>query len=182
MYCRRCGASMTGKEEFCAGCRQVLAESQLPSPESPPPKGAGGWLLLLCLWLTIVLPLSNLYGTVRSLRYHPGIVVLLLDTTNIGLGMLSLVAGVRLWRLQSGAGTMVKVFLLASPLHALGIFCLVVSRGQITSPPVMVALALRILTLPFLLSLSWYWYLLQSRRVRNSYGTSESPGMWPGDR
>jgi hypothetical protein len=172
MDCRGCGASIKGNQEFCANCGQTVAKSNPLAPTNPELTGVAGWLLLLCVLLTIVLPLSNLYGTARSLRYHPDTVVLLFNAINVGLGILSLAAGVMLWRVRNHAVTVAKVFFVLSPVHALGIFCLVVYSGHVADVRTLVVLGLRIMALPFLFSLLWYWYLLGSQRVRNTYAGS----------
>ena len=169
MHCKHCGVPITGKEEFCANCGETVAKSKPSAPGSASLSGVGGWLLLLCIFLTIVFPLNILYGTVRSLRYHPDTVVWLLNGINLGMGILSLAAGLMLWRVRHYAVMVTKVFLVASPLHAVGIFCLVLSSGHITALPAIVTLALRILALPFLFSLIWFWYLMESKRVRDTY-------------
>lgn len=169
MYCKRCGATITGKEEFCATCGEKVAEPLPPVADTAGLRGVGGWLLLLCIVLTIVFPLNILYGTVRSLSYHPDALVLLLNAINIGLGGLSLAAGVMLWQMRKNAVMVAKIFLVASPLHAIGILCLVVFSGHMNTGPSLVALAIRILALPFLVSFLFYWYLSASKRVKSAY-------------
>jgi hypothetical protein len=167
MNCKSCGALITGTKEFCTNCGQVVSY--------PPPsglRGVGGWLLLLCIMLAIVFPLNILYGTVRSLRYHPDGLVLLINAANVALGALSLAAGLMLWRVRKNAVILAKVFLLLSPVHAVAIFCLVVFSAHVANPWAMVSLALRILALPFLFSLLWFWYLLASKRVKSTFTVS----------
>jgi hypothetical protein len=167
MNCKNCGALITGKEEFCKNCGQAVTV-----PPATGLRAVRGWSLLLCIMLTIVFPLNILYGTVRSLRYHPDGVVLLINATNVALGALSFAAGLMLWRVRKNAITMAKAFLLLSPVHAVTIFCLVVFSAHIASPWALVSLALRILALPFLFSLLWFWYLLASKRVKSTFAVS----------
>jgi hypothetical protein len=167
MDCKSCGVSITGKEEFCRNCGVPTVQSM---PNSNGPRGVGGWLLLLCVLLTVVLPANVLYGTVRSLAYRPDGVVLVINAANIGVALLSLMAGIMLWRVQKNAVKVTKIFLGLNPLHALGVFCLIATSNHLIFPRLLVSLALRILTVPLLISLAWYWYLLASQRVRNTYG------------
>ena len=169
MYCPRCGASIPGKEAFCSSCGERVADLQPPAPEYPKLKGVGGWLLLLCVLLTIVFPLNAIYATGRSFAYHPDALILVLDLTNVALAIFSLVAGVMLWRVQNNALAVAKTLLLLSPLHAVCVFCVVAWSANALYPRPLVSLALRILALPFLFSLLCYWYLLESRRVKSTY-------------
>jgi hypothetical protein len=176
LYCKRCGKPLTGQEEVCPSCGLPIAESK-PAETAPSraetvgPKGVSGWLLVLCVLLAIVFPLNTIYATAMSLRYHPDVTVLLLNATNVGLAILSLVAGVMLWRIRKSGVNLAKIFFLLTPLHALGILYLVVSNLHALQASVTVLMAIRILAFPFLLSIIWYRYLVESKRVKNTYGT-----------
>jgi len=82
-----------------------------------------GWLLLLCVGLTILGPLyavASLTGSFRELTplfdQFPGLMVLLVvDTTfTVGLMTFSIYAGVALWQIRPGAVSTAKRYLLWS--------------------------------------------------------------------
>src|SRR5262245_42707181 len=92
-----------------------------PAPAEPEYKGVGGWLLLLCLVLTVFNPLFTmrlLAPEVReSLSYFvqfPGLLVITVIYTILSLGIVafSIYAGVGLWSIRPGAVQMAKRFLL----------------------------------------------------------------------
>lgn len=89
-------------------------------PAEPKYKGVGGWLLLLCLGLTIVGPLSSLVSLATAYRdasqyfaVVPGLLALTaLDTLLcVGLVAFSVYAGTGLWTLRPGAVRMAKRYL-----------------------------------------------------------------------
>lgn len=84
-------------------------------------QSVGGWLLLLCLALTIISPLRSLYNLVTAYSEtlpffdeFPGLEVLLyLDGgLSIILMILSIRAGIALWTIKPGAVKMAKNYLL----------------------------------------------------------------------
>ncbi len=142
------------------------------SPRTDGPVGIGGWLLVLCLLLTIVFPLNTLYATVMSLRYHPDPIIVALNSANVGLALLSLLAGGMLWSGRKIGVKLAKLFLVFGPLHSVALLCLVIYNAHLLQASVTVLLALRILALPLVLSVIWFRYLVESRRVKNTYGTN----------
>jgi hypothetical protein len=177
MHCKHCGDSITTQQKVCPNCGYPTAEGSPAaavnsSPPTEGPRGVGGWLLVLCILLTIVFPLNTLYATVMSLRYHPDPIIVVLNAANVGLALLSLVAGARLWSARKLGVKLAKIFLVLGPLHPGAILCLVIYNAHVLQASVTVLLAMRILALPLLLSVIWYRYLVESRRVKNTYGTN----------
>src|SRR5208337_5486904 len=83
-------------------------------------KGVAGWLLLLCLGLTVFTPLVTLValaaGYSESSKYFdrfPGLLVItLVDTVlSLGIASFSVYAGIGLWRIRPGAVQTAKRYL-----------------------------------------------------------------------
>lgn len=96
-----------------------------PTSGGPVPQGVGGWLLLLCLMLTVLGPLisavllvqhhlglpPSLVG-VRSLPVAAQVLALVSVPLEAGSIAYGLYAGLRLWRVQPGAVNTAKLALL----------------------------------------------------------------------
>jgi hypothetical protein len=146
-------------------------------------RGVKGWLLLLCMLLTIFDPsivLVNLFVISDSARasydLHPEVFRLILISGILGitLAVFSMYAGLSLWRLAPNAVTTARLYLIA--LAALSVLLsflpslLGVSRdsqGAVSEVNLLNAL----LTLVYVAV--WYSYLGRSRRVRATYGRGE---------
>ena len=83
--------------------------------------GVRGWLLLLCILLTLLIPVKSIcylvYDYVRFWPHfgtYPGLITPSIIYTALALGMigLSIYAGIALWRISSGAVFTAKTFLL----------------------------------------------------------------------
>jgi Protein of unknown function (DUF2569) len=91
------------------------------APAEPRYKGVGGWLLLLCLGLTVFTPLLTIpllaMGFSESSKYFnqfPGLLVITVTDTVLCLGLMvfSIYAGTGLWSIRTGAVQMAKRYLL----------------------------------------------------------------------
>jgi hypothetical protein len=91
------------------------------APAEPRYKGVGGWLLLLCLGLTVFTPLLTIrllaMGFSESSKYFnqfPGLLVITVTDTVLSLGLMafSIYAGTGLWSIRPGAVQMAKQYLL----------------------------------------------------------------------
>jgi hypothetical protein len=156
-----------------------------PKPQAKrEPQGVRGWLLFLCLNLTIIIPFSFLYQFNCALKifYFPGMQLhQLIFKQSLSYNMISLMvmiilaimsfyAGLSLWGLKQKAIKITKIFLITQlslmviiitiwPFMA---FSLVGDTNSIGD--VIKAL------IPFLSYFSvWYLYLSYSRRVHNTY-------------
>jgi hypothetical protein len=179
-------------------CRALFAQSiepktieglELKLQEKRGPQGVRGWLLFLCLNLTIIIPFSFIYQTNCALKifYLPGMQLnqlifkqsLLYNIISMAvmilLAIMSFYAGLSLWGLKQRAVKNTKLFLITQlslmviivvirPFMAFSLGGNSNSIGDIIKG-----------LIPFLSYFSvWYLYLSYSRRVQNTYG------VWPG--
>ncbi len=105
---------MTEESEINLGAVPEAA----PEPVDPAWVGIKGWLLFLCIALTIIGPLANLTQLVKAIDTMDGVgnygnlkMVMTLDVIfGFGLIALSLYAGVRLWTIRRGAVKSARMF------------------------------------------------------------------------
>jgi hypothetical protein len=164
---------------------ETLNLLELEPQEGRGPRGVRGWLLLLCLNLTIIIPFLSLYQVNCALRifYLPGaqiqIVIfkhsllynILTIVIMLFISIFSFFAGLKLWGEKPRAEKTAKIFLLAQlslVIIMLSIRILVpFSFYSYTS-------AFKTIITGLISSISyfiiWYLYLTYSRRVRNTYG------------
>lgn len=149
------------------------------------PSGVGGWLLVLCILLTFVIPLLNValvglaaLDAIGSAVRVPGLVALTVANgiMVVVLVGLSIFAGLSLWlRLETRSVKIARLYFLAflaSKLIAAGLPFVVgmdsriaVQVAQATAGGVGGACAF---------AFAWITYLQKSKRVRATYGLPES--------
>jgi hypothetical protein len=111
------------KEELSK--RGIAVEDFVTDPAGtrwpPEYKGVRGWLLLLCLGLTVFSPLFRLgdlvwgyQGSSKHFDQFPGLLVIIVIDTIFSLGLMafSVYAGIGLWSIRPGAVQMAKRYLL----------------------------------------------------------------------
>jgi hypothetical protein len=153
--------------------------------EKPGPQGIRGWLLFLCLNLTIIIPFSFLYqvNCAWQIFYSSGTQVQIVIfkqsllynvisiTAMIFLSMFSFYAGLRLWGTKPQADKTTKLFLITQltlmtiilSLRPLLLFSLDGNADSLGD----IIMGL----IPYIsYFMVWYLYLCYSRRVRNTYG------------
>ena len=147
-------------------------------------KGVGGWLLWLCLGLTVLSPALTLVMLTKSYsdsaQYFarlPGLATLSVIDTILSLALMafSIYAGVMLWRIRPGAVATAKIYLLcnlayhvvASVLPFMVGLPSEVSHGLLKE-------AVRGTVQSIIGVAIWYSYLNVSRRVRATYVLFES--------
>lgn len=156
-----------------------------PSSANQEPSGIGGWLLFFILTMTVFGPASLIVAFLRSYRHtievfgralHPYSHYLFYATeqlTGIALYAYAIFVGIQLWKSRLGAITRAKRFLLLFLLYhavdfvmAVNIVWLMDGPGALGRylPHALVRQA-RYLVYPAV----WYWYLLKSKRVRNTF-------------
>lgn len=150
-----------------------------------------GWLLFLCINLTLIIPFSSIYEASSALgMYFPGAssiqVFLFKHSLSYHLGVIagttflaifSFYAGLSLWQLKPKAVRTVKLFLITQLL----LMTLLITLQPYMASPLSVPASFgdtipRLI--PFLCYFSvWYAYLTFSRRVRLTYKilAAESP-------
>lgn len=151
--------------------------------------GVKGWLLLLCLNLTIFIPASYLYqiNCVLDLFNSTRNKILLLMfkallaynvltiATMLFLAIFSFYAGLRLWHLKPRAVKTAKVFLITQLLL---ILVITIIRPFMTSTidtggKLFSAILISLIPSIFQFAL-WYLYLTKSSRVHNTYGGAKA--------
>lgn len=155
------------------------------------PSGVGGWLLFFVLTMVlfgpathIVLFLRSYHHTIevearlthRYLHYLFYIVEQLVDFALYGYGIF---AGIQLWKIRPAALMHAKRFLLLLVLYHLADFAIALNFALVLDPPGTVGTflphaAFRELR-NFVYPVVWYSYLLQSKRVRNTFPSGTKP-------
>jgi len=142
-------------------------------------KGAKGWLLLLCVNLTILDPFANLFnlaiGTHFSRPYfdqHPVLqkLILINGVCSIGLAVFSIYAGISLWKVLPDAVAIAKKYLGSAFLYS--IFSLFLPYLIGLSEEIRKEIGATNLLNSFVTTFylyAWYQYLKRSKRVRATY-------------
>ena len=136
-----------------------------------------GWLLFLCVTLTLVAPAGEIYNIFEKLiplfmRVHGRSITafLAIDIAIRGcLAAYSFVAGVKLWSVRRGAVGFAKRYLILHPIGSSAIFgswALLVGPSKTVSYHQMAA---ELLLAPLCATLIWYSYLATSVRVRATF-------------
>jgi hypothetical protein len=146
------------------------------------PVGVGGWLLLLCLGLTVFSPLmtivnlSSSYQKVSPLfRQFPGLyTVSVVDfVLNAGVMCFSIYAGVGLWKKKQGAVHIAKRYLMTFLLYTVVASVLPFMAGLPSEAnEAMIAELFKDGFRSLLFFAIWYSYLNKSRRVKNTFPSS----------
>jgi hypothetical protein len=150
-----------------------------PAAPEPQYKGVGGWLLLLCLGLTVFTPLLTMgslaTGVRESLSYFdrfPGLLVITVIDTILTLGLVafSIYVGVGLWSIRPGAVQMAKRYLLCFLGYQAIAAILPFTAGLPSAATWAMIRAVAIDALRGVIYFAvWYSYLNESKRVRATY-------------
>jgi hypothetical protein len=147
-------------------------------------QGVQGWLLLLCINLSILDPfaaLLNLAITTNATKplfeQHPSFLRLLLinGTCSIGLAVFSIYAGISLWRVLPRAVITARKYLSLAVLYAIVSLFLPLLTGLPENVRKQIggaSLLNSVVTAAYLTV--WYQYLKRSRRVAATYMDSSS--------
>jgi hypothetical protein len=154
------------------------------NPAGENPGGLGGWLLLLCLLLTLIIPALSLYQVNCDLNLlllpQGGLLLFVWSRASYylaignlvamaGIAVFSFTSGYRLWARKKGAVQTAKIFLLAQLFLALALLTLQhILMPQPAARNFAVALAVQVIP-PILFCSVWYRYLLKSRRVARTF-------------
>jgi hypothetical protein len=164
---------------------ETLNLLELEPQERRGPRGVRGWLLFLCLNLTIIIPFLSLYQVNVALRifYLPGALIqivifkhallynILTIVIMLFISIFSFFVGLKLWVEKPRAEKTAKIFLLMQ----LSLVIIILSiRLLVPSSFDIYASAFKTIITGLISSISyfviWYLYLTYSRRVRNTYG------------
>ena len=178
--CPKCGLLNPPEGQRCdCGYSFVTGLTDLVEQASPY-KGVRGWLLWLCLGLTVFSPIVTVVmlarGWGQSVQYldrFPGLTVVnAIDTIlSVGLMAFSIYAGVQLWRVRSHVVSTAKKYFV----------CLLAYQGIAAVLPFMAGLppeasqeilkaVARDAVRAIIGVVIWYSYLNKSRRVQATYG------------
>ncbi|MCO6416732.1 DUF2569 domain-containing protein [Siccirubricoccus sp. KC 17139] len=145
-----------------------------------PPRGVGGWLLFLCLTLTVLMPLATLVANFSGwpepalLELFPRLAYALWAAIcgEVLVNLYAIGTGIALWRVSPGALPRARRFLLAllgwrlaSPFLMAGLAGL---PEDGTRAMLLEGLKDTARTAAFVLA--WWLYLKRSRRVAATYG------------
>ncbi len=147
-------------------------------------KGVRGWLLLLCLSLTILDPLTilvALYSVSSAYRprfeQYPALLKLIIASgvLRLALALFSVYSGLSLWRILPGAVATAQRYLKTIALYSVIAPFL---PGVLGVPPELsgemapFSLFDSIITIAY--AAAWYLYLRRSKRVRATYAAVEA--------
>ena len=163
----------------------ALAQTAETQP-NPRLIGVRGWLLLLCIQLTILSPLvtigqiarlfQQLAPSFQSVAGLESFFVFVMVVTLVFL-LASISVGVMLWSRRSGSPNFVRWFLLSTfawlCLSPYTIYLFV--RMPPGAVPGILAAALPELVMGFVVTFAWYYYLLKSKRVLANFGPAAQP-------
>lgn len=143
-------------------------------------KGVKGWLLFLCLNLTILDPsavLANLFVVTEAAKpafdQHPEVLRLMLvnGVLRLALMVASLYAGISLWRGLAGAPAIAqKYFLAVFAYSAVAPFLPVMAGARDYASDNIIAMNCLNSLVTMVYVVTWYIYLKRSRRVKATYG------------
>jgi hypothetical protein len=145
-------------------------------------EGVAGWLLFLCLALTIIAPVVELYSLFQEwsvANAPPELQSIVITETCFGgvLNILGVAAGICLWTRSADAIYVARLYLIAllagSALQAVIIGAEVDSAGIIGPRSGYVSQAIA----PIISAAIWLVYLARSRRVRATYGLQPRPAI-----
>jgi hypothetical protein len=157
------------EQHLCTTCGYDLRKKDI--------KGIGGWLLWLCIMLTIIDPLIMLWNgyLITEMRYDLRdipvvfflqLFALLLLIINI---ILSMLAGGRLWLKMKRVITYCKKVLIASLCIQFIIIILVIIMGYLIGAPITIRDIVNDIGAIVIGFGIWYWYLTESVRVKNTF-------------
>ena len=152
-------------------------ELQSPLDSSSTPAAVSGWLLALCLILTIVFPARCLYRIIlhtipTAIAAHTLDRILLLSVYSLlfsALAVLSFVAGLRLWLVKPHAVGFTRRFLLTYLIANAAYFVFWIAVIRPTKQVDYAEMGWYHIVGPAASAFLWYTYLEHSKRVRNTY-------------
>lgn len=199
-YCVGCGQSLMSTMRICPACGcKTFSSTPVEVPLSKNPEvegysapvsqrasgqtftvnpGIRGWLLFLCISLTILYPLSTTIemlgewaGTRDYFHVAPSLkAAVMLEI--IGWGVLAGFAaysGLQLWQQKAGAVNLAKKFLVANAIVGISLPIIV---AMMINVPGVGGEVVKIIFKSLIYSGIWYWYLSKSVRVKATFGTN----------
>ena len=152
-----------------------------PQPQSTSdsrvPADVSGWLLALCLILTVVFPATSLYRIIShtiptAIAAHALNRIVLLSVYSLlfsALAVLSFMAGLRLWLVKPHAVGLARRFLLTYLIANAAYFVFWIAVIRPTTQVAYAEMGWYHIVGPAASVFLWYTYLEHSKRVRNTY-------------
>jgi len=180
MVCAYCGAEVSGQPTFCPRCGRSLEAAQagiavapaLPATDTP--HGVGGWLLLLCLALTIGIPLLTAYNWSKVFSFGFSNFPWFSLGLSVVMASFSFIAGVLLWKVHPRGLPVAKAYFVTE--MALPVFFgarllieMLSTRIEMSAWTIFAAFIR-----PILMGLLGYLYLVRSRRVQATYSQARA--------
>jgi hypothetical protein len=145
----------------------------------PAVSGVRGWLLVLCLYLMLLVPLAAVLGLVgawQSAASSPALQSALIFEVlfELGLAAFALYAGMALYRIRPNAVAIAKIyFIVTLTLGTLGVGFILLGAVAQTSDRALANMlrgpaAFAVLR-QIVVSAAWLFYLERSERVRTTY-------------
>ena len=184
MKCPKCGLINTKSAQRC-DCGYDFSTGQVKESYLKKSKfflkykGVGGWLLFLCISLTILSPLFTLINLIigykefnNSFESFPGLLTIIIFDTIISICLMifSIYAGIALWTIKPKAVKIAKIYLLFFLGYTIIFifFLFIINFSSISSENILGEnLKNEFRSLAYLII--WYTYLNKSKRVKATY-------------
>jgi hypothetical protein len=134
--------------------------------------GVGGWLLILCISLTFITPITQALVAAKALSNLATARVPIQTLLRLGsvggiyvcLAVFSCIAGLMLWMEKPRSVNVAKAYLLVGAFVPISLYVLLHLAGMHVH-------LFRVVFGRLVYSVVWYSYLTASRRVKVTYGT-----------
>jgi hypothetical protein len=152
-------------------------DPQLQSPSDSVPAEVSGWLLALCLILTVVFPATSLYRIIShtiptAIAAHTLNLIVLLSVYSLlfsALAVFSFMAGLRLWLVKPHAVGLARRFLRTYLIANAAYFVFWIAVIRPNKQVAYAEMGWYHIVGPAASVFLWYTYLEHSKRVRNTY-------------
>ena len=156
-------------------------ETQATSIEPTVPPAVTGWLLFLCLLLTLVYPAATFYQVLHTLPSlfggHSPRFMFLLSVYCVlfaALAVLSFIAGLKLWLVRPDAVRFARRWLWTYLIANFAYFGLSIAIAKDLNPLSLAQMGWYHVVGPIQSFALWYFYLEHSKRVRATYRVDRS--------
>ena len=192
-YCAGCGNKVMTSIRICPSCGernfsptppiaqqpQQQPQQQFPSQSTLP--GVRGWLLFLCVSLTIISPLFGAASGVaiwegfkQYFEVSPSVknYAMWLIVMSSAISFFSVYAGIRLWSIKPNAVKVAKVFFISQAVSQFLFVVILVAMLQelgVTDYGPLTKEYIQMILSGILQLAIWYTYLCKSKRVKATY-------------
>jgi hypothetical protein len=197
MYCPSCGTPNEPDANFCTKCGRKVSnhsnyQQSQPTHASQPPGGKGvslapgvkDWLLFLCIGLTILGPIINVFSVgynfsqfSRSFQSFPDLrlAVLVDSALTLIVSAFGAYAGYLLWSIKPNAVVITKLFLVVYAAFSVAGPFLFFALSDLPAEAVKILENdyAKAASRGIVFSAGWLMYLYMSKRVRITYRTNK---------